>query len=314
MAKRLGEMLVEANLITEVQLRGALGRQKKWGGRLGSNLIKLGNITEDELRRFLAAQTGVEEIDISTIQILPHILKLVPRKVAEQYCLIPIAMKDKSTVMVACADPTDLTALDQVSFVSGLKVEPVISTHSAITTSINKFYGAGPTNRSVSDPIAISGKDRDPDLVPLSSMDQHGGQAASSDPELIIFGTQTSGHSINNQGRTPTRSTREAPAPVRPVREMPPPPTARPTGPTLDENEFTLDFSPEWAAQALAQHKPPPRQPAPKTGGSGQRKFTTDEKLRALYKVMIRKGLITEREVYQELLRLRSQPAQPTSR
>jgi len=302
-------MLVEANLITEIQLRGALGRQKKWGGRLGANLIKLGNITEDELRRFLAAQTGVEEIDISAIQILPHILKLVPRKVADQYCLIPIAMKDKNTLMVACADPTDLTALDQVSFVSGLKVEPVISTHSVVLTAINKFYGAAPTNRAVADPIAISRDHREPELVPLSSMDEHGGQAASSDPELIIFGTQTDGPSLTNQGMSPTRIASEMPAAVRTPVRTPVRPTA--PAPTVDEHEFTLDFSPEWAAQALKQIQPPPRQPAPQPGSDGQRRFTTDEKLRALYKVMVRKGLINEREVYQELLRLREQPVQP---
>ncbi len=322
--KRLGEMLVEAGLITEAQLQGALGRQKKWGGRLGTNLVKLGNLKEEELGRFLARQTGVQEMNISGVKVLPHILKLVPKKIAEKYHLIPVAMKDKNTLIVACADPTDLGALDHISFITGHKIEAVISTFASIRDAITRHYPGG-TTLSGNESIALA-DDTMPTLMELDDMTGHGGQSASGDPELIIFGSQSETLSPDNQA--PLRR----PVPFRPVPErlVPPapaaamPPQVRASDATTSSAEFTLDFNPDWARapKPAAQNPtfkvqsptpgPTPFQalpssfPAPAAPLASPPSNLADQKLKVLLRLLIKKGLITEEELRREWASLQS--------
>ncbi|MDJ0838140.1 MAG: hypothetical protein QNK37_16610 [Acidobacteriota bacterium] len=316
--KRLGEMLVEANLITEAQLRGALGRQQRWGGRLGANLIKLGNISEHDLLRFLAAQTGIREMDISGIQVLPHIIKMVPEKVADKYSVMPIAMKDAHTLMVACADPTDLSALDHLSFVTGHKIEPVIASHTQILAAINKFYRGG--RAKAPEPVATNGDD---DLtVELSPMESQNLRTSLEDPELIIFGQakerkprppanqdtldDTMDRSLSASGRYTMGPPPNMPDPFQPGS---PAMKAAPVRSPMESDEFTLDFTPDWGAPA-PRTKPASdirtRQSAPqrKQQPNKVRQFTIEQKMRALYNVLIRKGLVKEAEIQQELMRL----------
>jgi type IV pilus assembly protein PilB len=284
-------MLVDAGLISEAQLRGALGRQKQWGGRLGTNLVKLGNLKEDDLGRFLATQTGVREMNISNIQILPHILKMVPKKIAEKYYLIPIAMKDKNTLIVSFADPTDLGAIDHVSFITGHKVEPVISTYDSIRRAIDKFY-PGATTLTGDESIALS-DDTSPSMVAMGDMTGHGGHSASDDPDLIIFGNQEE-NNLDKASRPPDR--KPAPKKHQFVREPPP---QGPAGLDPANLEFTLDFNPDWATgtgMPLVQEKPP----------SGKPRLNAEQKLKVLMRVLIKKGLITEADLRREMAYLQS--------
>lgn len=317
--KRLGEMLVDAHLITEAQLHGALGRQKKWGGRLGNNLVKLGNISEVDLLRFLAAQTGVEEVDLENIRILPHIIKLVPEKVADKYTVIPVAMKGPNVLMVASADPTDLAALDHIGFVTGHKIEAALATHSQISRAIDQYYRAG---RPRTQEIAMS--DDEDMTVELSWKDVSQSQA---DPELIIFGQSKPGPAPTNQ----EFEQRPVASPQRPQRMGPPPNQPDPFhssagGPSLNgTGEFTLDFnddlnipgvtqpgnglpplpSPPRGQNNRPQQAQPQRRPQPqRPQQQGPRSFTIEQKMRALYNVLIRKGLVREAEIQQELMRL----------
>ena len=288
--KRLGEMLIDAGLITEIQLRGALGRQKKWGGRLGTNLVKLGNLKEKDLGRFLATQTGVREMSIGNIQILPHILKMVPKKIAEKYYLIPIAMKDKNTLIVSFADPTDLGAIDHVSFITGHKVEPVISTYDSIRRAIDKFY-PGATTLTGSDSIALS-DDTSPSLVDMGDITGHGGHAASDDPDLIIFGNQEEG-SLEKAARPP--EAKPAPKKHQFIREAP----SFPAGTDPPNLEFTLDFNPDWATgtgMPVVQDQPM----------SGKPRLNAEQKLKVLMRVLIKKGLISEADLRREMAYLQS--------
>ena len=269
--KRIGEMLMEAGMISRAQLEGALARQKQWGGRLGSNLVLTGAIKGEDLRRFLASQTGVKEMDITRLNIHPEIIRKVPKKVVEQYSLIPLSMKDQHTLLVACLDPTDLNALDQVSFVTNHKVEPVIDSYHNIMAAIKKHYG-------VDDTIEILGTG---DHMNVSSgMEQHGGVEAPEDPDLIIFGRDAE----------PRQAKAPAPAPVPP----------RPPEPEVDE--FTLDFEPSWANSAPAPAPAPARKAPTPSGGSNQ--FTMEQKLLAMYHLLIKKGIISEAEIDKELVRL----------
>ncbi len=137
--KRLGALLLEAGFISDSQLERALARQRDWGGRLGSNLVMTGAVGEMDLLRFLAQQTGFEEIDLFKTRILPHILKKVPQKLAEQYNLIPLDLVE-NRLSVACADPTDHEALTAVARLTGHEPRPFLTTYSAILRGIHQFY------------------------------------------------------------------------------------------------------------------------------------------------------------------------------
>ncbi len=296
--KRLGEMLIEAGLITEIQLRGALGRQMKWGGRLGGNLIKLGNLSEQNLLRFLAAQTGIKEIDISKIRILPHITKLVPEKVADKHTLIPLAMKDQHTLIVACADPTDLAALDHISFITSHKVIPVIATQTQILAAIDRYYRGGVSRHG--DMSQVDDMDMTVELSPPATGD---GNSPHQDPELILFD-----HQSKHKPKVPVDQGAFNQPKQGQYRQGPPPnlpdpfQRAAPPAPKAANDEFTLDFNPDWAAPAAT--KTPQRPQARQKPFTAGQKFSFEQKTRAFYNVLIRKGLITEAEIQQELMRL----------
>ena len=90
--KRLGELLIEGGLITPAQLQSAITHQKIARGRLGSNLVALGYISEEVLMDFLSVQTGVPQMDVRGIEVPPQILKLVPQRLAEQFTVLPITV------------------------------------------------------------------------------------------------------------------------------------------------------------------------------------------------------------------------------
>jgi hypothetical protein len=133
-------MLVEAGLITPGQLQSAITHQKIAKGRLGSNLVALGFITEDVLMDFLAVQTGVPRIDVRNANPPGHLLKLIPKRMAEQFTMLPVAFKEPKSLVLAMSDPLDLNALDSARFASGMTVEPVVASHSALRQMIPVIY------------------------------------------------------------------------------------------------------------------------------------------------------------------------------
>ena len=138
--KRLGEMLVEAGLITPAQLQSAITHQKIARGRLGSNLVALGYITEEVLMDFLSHQTGVPRLDVRGMEVPPQILKLVPHRLAEQFTVLPVSIKEPKSLVLAMSDPSDLNAIDSARFASGLNIEPVVASHSALRKAITDLY------------------------------------------------------------------------------------------------------------------------------------------------------------------------------
>ena len=138
--KRLGELLVEGGLITPAQLQSAITHQKIARGRLGSNLVALGYISEEILMDFLSHQTGVPQLDVRNIEVPPQILKLVPHRLADQFTVLPITTKEPKSLVLAMSDPSDLNAIDSVRFASGLHVEPVVASHSALRKTISDLY------------------------------------------------------------------------------------------------------------------------------------------------------------------------------
>lgn len=142
MAAKLGQILINSNMISEEQLKQALNLQKKEGGRLGTNLVKLGYITEEKLVTFLSKQYGVPAINLSDHKIDPSVIKLVPYEMARKYLIIPVA-RVGATLTIAMADPSNVFAIDDVKFMTGYNVEIVVSSESSIINAINTYYSRG---------------------------------------------------------------------------------------------------------------------------------------------------------------------------
>ncbi len=139
MTDRIGELLLRERLITPEQLKKAIEEQKKSGGRLGFNLTKLGFIAEKDLTAFLSRQYGIPTIDLSSQEIDHEIVKLIPEDVAQKYQVIPIS-RTGSTLVVAMADPSNIFAIDDIKFLTGYNVEPLVASDAAIKSAIEKLY------------------------------------------------------------------------------------------------------------------------------------------------------------------------------
>ena len=139
MSAKLGEILVRENLVTPQQLREALDYQRTSGGRLGSNLVKLGILSDDVITAVLSRQYGVPSINIDLFQIDDEVVKLISQEVALKYTVLPIS-KLGATLTLAMADPTNVFAADDIKFMTGLNVEPVIASEASIQMAIGKYY------------------------------------------------------------------------------------------------------------------------------------------------------------------------------
>jgi type IV pilus assembly protein PilB len=139
MAAKLGQLLMSANIISEEQLKEAMTLQRKEGGRLGANLIKLGYLNEEKLVAFLSKQFNVPAITLSEYKIDSSVLKLIPYEIARKYLIMPVA-RVGATLTIAMADPTNVFAIDDVKFMTGYNVEVVVSGESSILSTISGHY------------------------------------------------------------------------------------------------------------------------------------------------------------------------------
>src|SRR5512140_3532772 len=141
MAVKLGELLLKAKLINGEQLATALKQQKESGAKLGETLVRLGLVTEDDTTETLSAQFGVPSINLTHFEIDPNVLKLVPADVARKYNILPVN-KTGATLTIAMADPTNVFAMDDLKFMTGYNVEPVVASEIALQHAIDRNYGA----------------------------------------------------------------------------------------------------------------------------------------------------------------------------
>jgi type IV pilus assembly protein PilB len=140
MPLKIGEFLVRSNLIDQVQLDKALEEQKQTGGRIGEHLIRLGFVTEEDILDCLSQQYGVPSINLRHFEIDESIIRLIPADVARKYQFIPVS-KTGATLTVAMADPTNVFAMDDITFITGYRVEPVVASEEALREAIDKYYG-----------------------------------------------------------------------------------------------------------------------------------------------------------------------------
>jgi type IV pilus assembly protein PilB len=140
MAIKLGEMLLDKELLTKEQLDQALEYQKENGGRLGYNLVKLGYMTDEAITQFLSDQFGVPAVDLANFEIDESIIKLIPSEVSQKYQVIPLS-RSGSSLTVAMADPGNVFAIDDIKFMTGYDVETVVASEMAIREAIDRYYG-----------------------------------------------------------------------------------------------------------------------------------------------------------------------------
>src|SRR5260370_29624844 len=140
MSVRLGELLTKASLITQDQLKDALKVQKDTGSKLGETLIKLGFVSEEDITECLSQQFGVPSINLDHFEIDASVIKLSNADVARKYNILPVN-KTGATITIAMADPTNVFAMDDIKFMTGYNVEPVVASELGIKAAIDNYYG-----------------------------------------------------------------------------------------------------------------------------------------------------------------------------
>ena len=179
MSAKLGEILVRENLISPQHLREALDYQREHGGRLGFNLVKLGLVSDDMITAVLSRQYGIPSVNLELFQIDESVLRLIPQEVAQKHSVLPLS-RVGATLTLAMVDPTNVFAMDDVKFMTGLNVEPVVVAEASIAHAIAKYYG---TSREIElaavsqEELSFEGKGNGngsithADLVSLDSID-----------------------------------------------------------------------------------------------------------------------------------------------
>ncbi|MBC7931626.1 MAG: Flp pilus assembly complex ATPase component TadA, partial [Rubrivivax sp.] len=139
MSAKLGEILVRENLLTPQQLREALEFQREHGGRLGFNLVKMGMVSDDMITAVLSRQYGVPSVNLELFDIDESVIRLIPREVAEKYSVLPLS-RVGATLTLAMVDPTNVFAMDDIKFMTGLNIEPVVVSEASVQDAITKYY------------------------------------------------------------------------------------------------------------------------------------------------------------------------------
>src|SRR5881275_3030553 len=141
MSQRLGDLLVKEKVITSEQLSQATKVQKETNCRLGSALVKLGFLSDEDVTNFLSRQYGVPAINLSYFEIDPAVIKLIPHESAKRYQILPLS-RVGSSLTIAMVDPTNVFAMDDIKFMTGFNIEPVVASESSILAGIDKAYGS----------------------------------------------------------------------------------------------------------------------------------------------------------------------------
>ena len=141
MPVKLGELLLKENMVTPQQLQEALNHQKMGGGKLGKAFVSLGFVKDEEITSLLSRQYGVPSINLDHFEVDPAIIKIIPAETARKYQVLPLS-RSGAVLTIAMADPTNVFAMDDIKFMTGYNVEPVVASEGAIEDSIERYYGS----------------------------------------------------------------------------------------------------------------------------------------------------------------------------
>jgi type IV pilus assembly protein PilB len=137
--KRIGEMLIEAGFINDFQLSSALGQQRQWGGKIATILIDSGFVDEKSVASVIEKQFGQNCLILEDREIQPEALEIVKCEIAQKYRIIPLEL-NKNILTLAMTDPTDIETIDELSFVLGVTIKPLLALESSIMSAIHKHY------------------------------------------------------------------------------------------------------------------------------------------------------------------------------
>lgn len=207
--QRIGELLVSAKVITDEQLEKALAMPRAEGQRLGGVLVQLGMITETQLTQVLGQQLSVPWVSLYHVDFSRQLLNLVPRDVADKYCLVPIfvrRVRKQDTLYVAMDDPTNEIALAEVASYAGLPVKPMIASPSDIRSALGVYYGTGQTSSPsgampAAPPATANAAPKKPPTLPSSP---GSGGASASTSRAPTPGSGTAAAATEGAGSTPT--------------------------------------------------------------------------------------------------------------
>lgn len=141
--RKLGDLLVEGRVIDPEQLRAAIGHQRRWGGRLGEILVGLGFASERSISQALSRQLGLPEVNLASLAVSENVIARVPFELCQRHRLMPLALRrdEKGPFLhVAMSDPSDLEALDDLRFQTGVRIEAVVAPEIEIEDAIRKHY------------------------------------------------------------------------------------------------------------------------------------------------------------------------------
>src|SRR5436305_1256704 len=158
MSQRLGDLLVREKIISAEQLTQALRKQKETGSRLGSVLVKLGFLNDEEVTNFLSRQYGVPAINLQFFEIDSNVVKLIPQETARKHQILPLSRVGAS-LTIAMVDPTNVFAMDDIKFMTGFNIEPVVASETAIMDCIERAYAAPDPSENLDDIMAAMGEE-----------------------------------------------------------------------------------------------------------------------------------------------------------
>ena len=159
---RLGDLLIDAGVITDEQLGQALANQKKTKRRLGDELVQSGIITERQVVDALTMQLGIDFIDLTTTDIAPEMTKLVPKNLAKRYNVVPVKTRGDE-LYLAMSDPLNFIATEEVRAASRKRIVPMIAMQSGIDHAISQLYGSEGAKRAIREmqqEVGESGRER----------------------------------------------------------------------------------------------------------------------------------------------------------
>jgi type IV pilus assembly protein PilB len=188
MAVRLGELLLREKRISPHQLQEALTHQRTSGGRLGFNLVRLGFVKDEDITAVLSRQYGVPAITLDQFELDAEVVRLVPGDTALKYLVLPVG-RSGNTLTLAMSDPTNVFAMDDIKFMTGLQIEPVVASESAVREAIGRYYGG----RSPAEELSIS-----TDAVSQAIDDL--GEAGEDDLEVVRTGEALDAATLERQG------------------------------------------------------------------------------------------------------------------
>jgi len=313
---KVGEILVQAGVIDELQLASALGEQTRWGRRLGMTLIKLGMVQEGHLVRALAKQFDLPVASLAGKKIAPEVIDLVPAKFACEHSVIPLFVKKegrKELLFLGMEEPSDLGVLDDLAFRTGMMIRPVMVGPTELGEALDRYY----TAKSGAAPAAVATPtfpdfDRSADTLSETNLRRIREEAASSLP-LVSAPSPAPAPEAGTPGlaaRIPVEPIEDVPAPVAAAAVLPV--SAPITAPVRAPIETPIAAVAPVVSRVSTTTTPPPAAAFDDLALERARLLEETERTRLVAKAMahllIEKGILTLDELQTRIEKLKPRP------